>query len=136
MFAPHRPAAFGAAAYQTNAFEIQVAGADAHGLVALLFQGLESSLADALGALNARDTERKCRALTRAIRIVDEGLRGGLDLAGGGSLARDLHELYAYVVQRLTLANLRNDPAPIHEVKGLMQPLQDAWRAIAPRSAA
>lgn len=136
MFAPHRTAPFGASAYQSTAFEIQVAGADPHGLVTLLFQGFESALADAQGALQARDTERKCRALARAIRIVDEGLRGGLNLQAGGTLAQDLHELYGYVVQRLSLANARNDAALVDECKRLMQPLHDAWRSIAPRTAA
>jgi flagellar protein FliS len=42
-------------------------------------------------------------AIGRAVRIVEEGLRAGLDLRAGGSLARDLHELYGYLTMRLTL---------------------------------
>lgn len=129
-FASRRAPAFGAMAYQTTALEIQVAGADPHRLVALLFQGFEQSLAEALGAIAQRDTERKCRAIARALRIVDEGLRGALDMKAGGTLARDLHELYGYVVQRLSQANVRNDPALLAECKRLMEPLHEAWIAI------
>lgn len=135
-YAPRRGPAFGALAYQTTAVEIQVAGADPHRLVALLFQGFEQSLAEALGAIAQRDTERKCRAITRALRIVDEGLRGALDLKAGGTLARDLNDLYGYVVQRLSQANARNDPALLAECKRLIQPLHEAWLAIGPSPAA
>ena len=33
-------------------------------------------------------------------------------------------------VQRLTLANLRNEVAPIHEVLNLIEPLADSWKQI------
>jgi flagellar protein FliS len=56
-----------------------------------------------------RSHRRKGRAIGRAVRIVDEGLRAGLNLEAGGRLASDLHELYGYLNLRLTQANLRND---------------------------
>ena len=135
-FAARRAPAFGAVAYQTTAVEIQVAAADPHRLVALLFQGFEQSLAEALGALAQRDTERKCHAIARALRIVDEGLRGALDLKAGGTLARDLDELYGYIAQRLMQANVRNDPALLAECKRLIEPLHEAWNAIGGQTAA
>jgi flagellar protein FliS len=71
-------------------------------------------------------------ALGRAVRIVEEGLRAGLDLRGGGPLARDLDDLYRYLTRRLTLANLRDDEAAIDECRRLVLPLQEAWAAIGP----
>lgn len=130
LFTPRRAAPNRAAAYQANALEIQVAGADAHRLVALLFEGFEQAAVEAQAALANGDTELKCRALTRAIRIVDEGLRAHLNLSAGGNLARDLLELYGYVVQRLTLANARNEPEFVAECQRLMQPLHEAWLSI------
>lgn len=130
LFTPRRSQSSGAAAYRSTAVEIQVAGADAHRLVTLLFEGFESSLAEAQGALSKNDTERKCLSLTRAIRIVDEGLRAHLNLAEGGDLARDLAELYVYIVNRLLLANARNDSALISECSRLMRPLHEAWVSI------
>ncbi len=128
MFSPRR--ATPAGAYQATGMEIQVAGADAHRLVTLLFEGFEASLADAKGALGAGDVERKCRAITRAMRIVDEGLRANLNLSAGGALAQDLDDLYSYVSGRLMLANARNDVAMLTECKRVMQPLHEAWVAI------
>lgn len=130
LFTPRRAAPNPAAAYQANALEIQVAGADAHRLVTLLFEGFAQAAVEAQRALASGNTELKCRAMTRAIRIVDEGLRAHLNLAAGGSLARDLQELYGYVVQRLSLANARNDPELVAECQRLMQPLHEAWLSI------
>jgi len=130
MFTPRRPAPNHAAAYQSTALEIQVAGADPHRLVSLLFEGFQQATAEAQGALASGDTARKCSALTRAIRIVDEGLRSHLNMDAGGALARDLLELYGYVVQRLTLANARNDAELIAECVRVMQPLHEAWASI------
>jgi flagellar secretion chaperone FliS len=75
----------------------------------------------------------KGRALSRAARIVDEGLRASLDLRDGGALAADLHALYGYLTMRLTAANLRNDEAAIEECQRLLGPLQEAWQAIGPQ---
>lgn len=130
LFAPRRATSSRAAAYQANAVEIEVAGADPHRLVALLFEGYERAAAEAQGAMASGDIERKCSAMTRAIRIVDEGLRSHLNLKAGGELARDLNELYAYVVHRLTLANSRNDPEVVAECLRLMQPVREAWNSI------
>ena len=134
LFTPRRAKTSGAAAYRSAAVEIQVAGADAHRLVTLLFEGFESAIADAHGGLVGGDTERKCRSLTRAIRIIDEGLRAHLNLKEGGELARDLAELYGYVVNRLALANVRNDPALLTECARLIKPLHEAWISIGHQS--
>ena len=134
MFTPRRATTHGAATYQTTGMEIQVASADAHRLVTLLFEGFDAALADAQGALTTGDVERKCRAITRAMRIVDEGLRSHLNLSAGGALAHDLSELYGYVAGRLMLANARNDSAMLTECKRLMQPLHEAWVAIGQQS--
>jgi len=123
--------------YRKVAVESRIDGsASAHQLVVLLFDGLFESIARARGAMRCGDTAMKCIALTRAASIVEEGLRAALDLRGGGALARDLHDLYAYVTLRLTRANLACDEAALDECMKLMQPLADAWASIAPAAAA
>ena len=59
-------------------------------------------------------------------------LRATLDLASGGRIARDLHDLYGYVLRRMTFANLKNDVGVIDECIRLLQPVRDAWNAIEP----
>ncbi|MBE0549598.1 MAG: flagellar export chaperone FliS [Rubrivivax sp.] len=119
--------------YQQVNLDSQLNGdATPHQMVTMLFDGLFESLAHARGALRARDIEAKGRAIGRAVRIVDEGLRSALDLRQGGPLARDLHDLYAYVAARLTHANLKNDERALDECAALMSPVREAWTAIRP----
>jgi flagellar secretion chaperone FliS len=135
MTAPFgRSAGANARLYSNVGVETSVQGASPHKLVALLFDGFFESLGQAHAAIEAGQVEAKGRAIGRAARIVDEGLKAGLDLAAGGALAADLADLYAYVARRLTHANLKNDAAALDECRALMQPLRDAWASIAPRA--
>lgn len=136
MFSASRP--FGpmtglphAGLYRQVGMESQLAVASPHALVAMLFEGFMESIAVARGALRDGRVEVKGRAIGRAVRIVEEGLRGGLDLKAGGTLARDLDELYGYLTLRLTQANLRNDEGALDECQRLVAPLQEAWASIA-----
>jgi flagellar protein FliS len=136
MFSSAIPSPFGRTqtplAYRKMAAETGVVDASPHRLVTMLYDGFMEAVAEARGAMRQKDVERKGRAIGRASRIVEEGLRGGLDLQGGGRLAADLNQLYGYVGVRLTLANLRNDEAILDECVRLLQPLREAWLAIAP----
>jgi flagellar protein FliS len=136
MFAPtamsrNTPHAL-AGAYRTVGVETGVDGASPHRLVAMLFEGFGVAVAQARTAMSKREIEAKCNAITKAVRIVDEGLRANLDIAAGGKLAEDLAALYRYVTLRLTEANLRNDPAALDECASLMEPVRSAWAAIDP----
>src|SRR5262245_8546693 len=101
--------------------------ASPHHLVTMLFDGLLEAIAEASGAIAKGDIEVKGRAIGRAVRIVEEGLRGGLDRQRGGALAQNLDALYQYVVQQLTKANLRGDSAALAECQRLVKPVRDAW---------
>ncbi len=117
--------------YRQVGMESQLAVASPHALVAMLFDGFMEATARARGALREGRPDAKGQAIGRAVRIVEEGLRGGLDMKAGGSLARDLDELYAYLLLRLTQANVRNDEAALDECQRLLRPLQEAWASIA-----
>lgn len=139
MYAPHFSAARTpsraprANLYSRVGVETGVADASPHKLVAMLFDGYFESIVRAQAALAAGDTERKGREIGRAVRIVEEGLKASLDMNGGGALAADLADLYAWVTLRLTQANLKNDATALEECRRLMQPLHEAWSAIAPQ---
>lgn len=121
--------------YRQIDIETGVSGASSHQLITLLFNGALDSIAQAKGAMLARNIEVKCAAITKAVRIVDEGLKAGLDMKAGGELAQHLYALYSYIVTRLTQANLRNEVAALDECVNLIQPIREAWIAIAPSNA-
>ena len=124
------------AAYRHVGGETSVPTASAHHLIAMLFDGFADAIAQARGALLAGRIEDKGRAIGRAVRIVEEGLRAGLNLKDGGELAVGLNRLYSYVTLRLTHANLNNDTVALEECMRLVEPLGSAWRAIAPAALA
>jgi flagellar protein FliS len=106
-------------------------GASPHKLVSLLYAALASQIAGARGALARGDIPAKGRAISHAVRIVDEGLNAPLDMAGGGAIAANLHDLYDYMVQHLTMANLKNDDTMLAECARLVETLREGWDGIA-----
>ena len=138
MFAAtiHRHSTASAGAYRQIGVETGVGGASSHELITMLFDGFNDAVAQARSALQQKRIEAKCKAITRAVRIVDEGLKATLDLDGGGKLAADLSALYGYVALRMTQANLNNDSAAIDECVRLMEPVRSAWVAIGPDATA
>ena len=122
--------------YRQVGISTSVDNASSHRLVAMLYDGLLESLAEARGAIRNKDIEAKCRALTRASRIVDEGLKGGLNVTGSGTIGQGLNDLYTYISHRLLHANMRSDVAAVEECSRLIEPLRDAWSQIGAQVAA
>lgn len=129
MFAPHRTFA---STYQRVQVESSVSDASPHRLVGMLFDGAIDAIAQARGAHARGDEAARGERIGRAVRILEEGLRGGLDRQSGGELATNLDALYRYMIQRLTHANLRRDEAPLRECAELLGPLREAWQQISP----
>ena len=116
--------------YKTVGLETSVTGANPHQLVSLLFDALQQSLASAKAAILSGDIATKGRSISRAVRILEEGLKAGLDADRGGDLAANLRTLYDYCILRTTEANLRNDATMIEEVIQLIHPVSDGWSQI------
>lgn len=119
-----------AAAYRNASVDTVVHNATPHQLIVLLFDGLLHSVRAAHGALERSELATKGEQLGRAVRILEEGLKGSLDMQKGGELAGNLRALYDYCVARLTDANLKNDAAALAEVSRLIEPLAESWRQI------
>lgn len=119
-----------AMAYRRVGVETSVESASPHQLVMLLFDGYMEALLQARGAMREGQIEKKGKSIGRAARIVEEGLKAGLNLRDGGELAQDLYSLYEYLAMRLTLANIRNDENILDECTRLVEPLRQAWRDI------
>ena len=134
MFAAYRNPA---RAYAGVAVETSVAGARPIDLVVMLYEGAVEGINKALVNMQSGNVAAKGEAITRVIRIIDEGLKASLDTRGG-DLTKQLHDLYDYMNNRLLVGSLKNDTAPLEEVRALLQDLKGAWDEIArrPRPAA
>ena len=120
-----------ARAYAQIGIETGVAAASPHGMIMMLYDGAILAIAEAKSHLAAQRIPNKGQAISRAISIIDEGLRASLDLRRGGKIASDLEQLYDYMNRRLLFASLRNDAAGLTEVSGLLRELREAWADIA-----
>ena len=125
-----------AAAYRRIAAVTSVDAASPHDLVGLLFDALLRNINTAQGALERHDVAAKGESIGKAVRILEEGLKAGLNLAEGGEIAANLHGLYSYSVVRLTHANLHNDVAALDEVRQLIEPIAQSWKSIKSAEAA
>ena len=111
-----------------------VSQADPHQLVILLFDGAIAAVLQARHAVATGDTATRHSTISKAMRIIDEGLKASVD--GDASLADNLRSLYEHMVQRLFLANCQDSDGPLEEVLNLLGDLRSAWAAIAPKPAA
>ena len=125
----------GVQAYQKVGLESAVLSASPHQLVVMLFDGAHSALVRARLFLEQGNIPAKGEALSKAINIIDNGLKAGLNMEVDSDLPGNLAALYDYMVRRLLQANLRNDVEAIVEVEGLLNNIADAWKQIGPNAA-
>jgi flagellar protein FliS len=120
----------GVNAYANVGLETGVAAASPHKLIVMLYDGALVALLSAKTNIAAGDIAAKGAAISKAITIIDNGLRASLDKTAGGEIAANLDALYDYMSRRLLHANLKNDVAILDEVHGLLSDLRGAWVAI------
>ncbi|PVZ40346.1 flagellar export chaperone FliS [Pseudomonas sp. CC120222-01a] len=123
-----------ASAYARVALESAILAASPHQRITLLFDQYQASLRLAKLHLQAGNIPEKGKAITRAINIVSRGLRASLDLEQGGEIARQLDDLYDFVVRLLLRANLENNEESLNAAGRLLGTIASAWTAIGPQS--
>ena len=125
----------GANAYANVGVETGVSSASPHKLVIMLFDGAMMAVTNAMQMITLGNIAGKGKSISKAISIIDTGLRASLDKNVGGAIAVNLDALYGYMSSRLLTANLNSDPAILQEVHGLLMELKTAWDAIGQQAA-
>jgi len=123
-------AAVGVKAYSNVGLVSGLVAADPHKLVLMLYQGALLAIAASKNQMARGETASKGASISKAIMIIDEGLKASLNMEAGGVLAQNLADLYDYMNQRLLQANLKNDPAMLDEISKLLSELKGAWESI------
>ncbi|GHD90397.1 MULTISPECIES: flagellar export chaperone FliS [Pseudocitrobacter] len=118
----------GTQAYAQIGVESAVMSASQSQLVTMLFDGALSALVRARLFMQDNQLEGKGLSLSKAINIIENGLKVGLDENSRDELTLNLISLYSYMVRRLLQANLHNDVAAVEEVEGLLRNIADAWK--------
>jgi flagellar protein FliS len=102
-------------------------------LVQIMFEHVLSHLATAEGCMGRikgnlplNDVVAKGSAIGKAVRLINQ-LDGTLDMEQGGQIAENLRNLYGYMLNRLTAANVTNDPSVVVEVAKLVRQIKSSW---------
>ncbi|WP_277967161.1 flagellar export chaperone FliS [Pantoea trifolii] len=122
--------ATGTKAYAKIGVESSVMSANQQQLITLLFDGAISALVRARLFMQDNNIQGKGNSISKAINIIEGGLKQGLDEQSGDDLTDNLLGLYSYMVRRLVQANLRNDVEALEEVEGLLRNIADAWKEV------
>lgn len=118
-------------AYHQVGVETGVTAASPHKLIVMLFEGALLAITNARMQMEQKRIPEKGISISRAIDIVNCGLKASLDKTSGGELAANLDALYDYMSRRLLEANLKNDPLILDEVSRLLNQIKGAWEQIA-----
>ncbi|MCB5183757.1 flagellar export chaperone FliS [Methylobacillus gramineus] len=117
--------------YARVGVETGVVAANPSRLIVMMYEGAIASCNLAIKHIIAQDFAAKSAALSKAIMIIESGLRLSLDKKAGGEIAESLDSLYAYMSNRLYMANLKSNLAPVEEVVKLLNELNEAWVSLA-----
>lgn len=123
----------GSHAYAQVDLHSKVAGATPHQLITMLFEGAHSAIARAQLYFANGNIAKRGEMISKAINIIDNGLRSALDHEKGQQIARDLDALYSYMSRTLLFANLNNDPSPLTHVDEILMNIAETWKEIEPR---
>ena len=135
-YAARRPTgSYSVRSYADIGLETQVMSATPERLITLLYQGARAAVRQARLHLQEGRVAERGAAITKAIKIVDEGLKMGLNMEAGGEIAANLSRLYDYIVRTLLMANLKADVEQLDIADRLLADLADAWQTSIDRPA-
>lgn len=112
--------------YQDAAVTTQSSGR----IVVMLYEGAIKFLKLAVQEIEAKNPEGKGLYITKALDILFE-LNTVLDTEAGGEIAQNLRSMYLFMIRHLNAANLKQDADMVREVIGLLEELNEGWRAVA-----
>jgi len=117
-----------AQAYANVGLETQVLGATPEQLITLLFQGALAAIMKARLYMQNQDIPGRGMSISKAIDIVDSGLKASVNTDVGGELATNLIATYDLVIRHLLLANLNADETQLTLAESILNDISQAWR--------
>ena len=115
------------AAFINQYLETQVNTASPERLLIMLYDGAIRFLKEAECAMAEHQVSLQGTLISRTISIINE-LSATLDHEIGGEIAADLEALYDFMNRELLLANLKDDPNRLGQVRKMLTGLRDTWQ--------
>ena len=112
--------------YSNDYLQNQIATASREQLLIMFYDGAIRFLGQAKQAIENKDITGRTYGINKASAIISE-LSATLDHKIGGKVAEDLDALYAYMLNELNLANMRNDGNRLEAVIVMLSDLRKTW---------
>lgn len=111
---------------QNGYLETQVLGANRFEVVRLLYRGAIGWVNEARLRLSSGEIMLRSKAISKAIDFVSE-LSLSLNHEEGGTISRNLAEVYAYIQRLLLKAHAEQSASRLDEALALLSTLLEAW---------
>ncbi|HAG0390756.1 TPA: flagellar export chaperone FliS [Salmonella enterica] len=125
-------ATYGSEVYAKVSLQSRLSGATPYQLITILFEGAHNAIQCAKIYGESGNIARRGEMISKAINIIDNGLRSALDHEQGGEIAENLDRLYEYMSRTLLKANLKQDQILLTHVDKLLVELAETWEKINP----
>ncbi len=114
-----------------NAFQkyktTSVQSASREKLLLMMYEGAIRFTKQAITALEQKQIAEKGIAIGRAYDVIME-LNNTLDHKVGGEISKNLEQLYMFMTEQLTQANIKNNVEHLHNVVRILETLYDGWK--------
>jgi flagellar protein FliS len=115
--------------YQKVSLNSTIEDVNTYKVIQILMGNALDKIAKAIFYIKDNKVAEKGLHISLAITTID-ALQASLDLDKGGDLARNLSDLYHYMVDKLVLANINNDLKLLDEISGLLITIKSGWDGI------
>ena len=119
-----------AQAYASVGLETKIMSATPEQLITLLLEGARAAIIKARLHLKQGNIAERGSAISRAIDIVDSGLRASVDTEQGGEVAQSLIATYELVIRHLMLANMHASNEHLTTAENMLKDITEAWQEI------
>lgn len=95
-------------------------------ILLMLYEGAIKFVKRAIKACEEKNIAERGLNIGRACDIVME-LNNTLDHKVGGDISRNLEQLYTFITDQLTSANITGDPKHLNDALKILETLNDGW---------
>jgi flagellar protein FliS len=115
-------------AYQQKYKNTSIQSASKEKLLLMMYEGAIKFTKLAIKAGEEKKIADRCMNIGRAFDIVLE-LNNTLDHKVGGELSSQLEQLYMFITEQYTKANISGDVAPLKSALKILENLYEGWKA-------
>lgn len=107
--------------------QTQVISASREKLLLMMYEGAIKFTKRAIVAAEEKNIPERCAAIGRAYDIIME-LNNTLDHNVGGEISRNLEQLYMFMTDQYTKANINGTVEPLQNALKILETLYEGWQ--------